>query len=1078
MKPYEFYKKRRPELFSDSEVIELTKLPREVLAYELSKISTNQKQDEFEILCRKLAEKFISPNLIPQVGPTGGGDGKTDFETYSVSKFISDRWFVPEQGWNSGEKWAFAISSKEDWKGKAKDDIKKIVETKRGYTLVYFMTNQLVSSKKKKDAQDQFKKEFNVEVTILDGGWILEKIYNNDLTDIAVNSLNLSKEFISKEIKLGPNDTRKKKELDEIEKKIENPNRYFKHDFQLVSDAIESALLSRKLERPRGEVEGKFDRAFRFCKKLNNTKQWIRLYYQRAWTYFYYYEDYSLFIDDYKCLKTYISRHSSIYDVELYFNIFNLLISLEFSDCCVLSDYEIVFDDERKKILQLLVEIENKKETPNSALIAHTYKVFLELSYSVLQNKKPDNIFKELSEIIIKSEFFLDFPFEKTKKIIEDYGKLFPDNNEYDNLIIKLAQLSEKRYSEINSGDVFIRRGLQKIQAEYYKESIVFFGKAFMKFAKIETQNRMYMVLHGLGVAYRELGLLWASNNSFLTACSISFKSISVSGTLSKTTIQSIKEIIKNELFLGRVSSFFSWHEMYSLLNQSFGIDKNNENNEKISFTALNDACFSTRILNTYNECIDDLQYLPDMLEKLELFSSQNTVLYKLGYTEEIIEYYEKINNEKELDNFFYQVANQPFVEQMIYQTNFMSENEIQLYSIILGCKFYIKFVKDNEMLLVAETLFAFMEGFFATSINVIIPHVECITMNLKKIENAYNLDFTYNSLTSEYDVFINNNFYIIKDNRKNVHNFLFKFISDIFARHFIAKDSMSIIQNLFIKEEVQERLASVIDHRNITINLFGDRPKLFFKDWINYLKPTKYIFKRETPISYIKDVKNENKLLKKTDIDKIRHDEIKALSVIDVELWDKANWNGFGCLFNPQIGPGIILTYENPNEGKKIFDKWIANFGHEDKDELIKITIIRGVDEKHPYWYRVHISSNIEKSSRDKSNKLFTISSRIREITPNTPHNLNKLLEMFKAMHKYRRYPAKMSDEGNDIVPFIDRGILKTSLNVKEAWEIGEHDLDRLVIKENDSPIIPNAVAKDAPVLKILNRTVNINII
>ncbi len=43
----------------------------------LIKLSTNQKQDEFETFCRRLSEKYIAPNLIPQVGPTGGGDGKT-----------------------------------------------------------------------------------------------------------------------------------------------------------------------------------------------------------------------------------------------------------------------------------------------------------------------------------------------------------------------------------------------------------------------------------------------------------------------------------------------------------------------------------------------------------------------------------------------------------------------------------------------------------------------------------------------------------------------------------------------------------------------------------------------------------------------------------------------------------------------------------------------------------------------------------------------------------------------------------------------------------------------------------------
>lgn len=141
MTPSEFYSELRPEVFSDSEIISESNLQKEVLAYELSIISTNQKQDEFETLCRRLAEKFIAPNVIPQVGPTGGGDGKTDSETYPVSEDISDRWFTPENGWDKNENWAFAISAKEAWKGKAKSDVKKIVETKRGYTRVYFMSN-------------------------------------------------------------------------------------------------------------------------------------------------------------------------------------------------------------------------------------------------------------------------------------------------------------------------------------------------------------------------------------------------------------------------------------------------------------------------------------------------------------------------------------------------------------------------------------------------------------------------------------------------------------------------------------------------------------------------------------------------------------------------------------------------------------------------------------------------------------------------------------------------------------------------------------------------------------------------
>ncbi len=1067
MKPSEFYKIRRPEYFSDSEIISEAVLPREILAYELSKISTNQKQDEFETLCRRLAEKFITPNLIPQVGPTGGGDGKTDSETYPVSPSISDRWFVPENGWHKDEKWAFAISAKEEWKGKAKGDIKKIVDTKRGYTRVYFMTNQLVSSKKKKDAQDEFEKEFDIEVVILDGEWILEHIYNNNITDVAIDSLNLSSAYKRKEKRLGANDSYRLKELEKLEQNISNPNRYFEHDFQLVEDSLEAAILSRMIEKPRDEVEGKFDRAFRFCKKVNNAKQWIRVYYQRAWTYLNWYDDYPLFVEDYKSLKSYISKDSDISDVELYFNLFNLLNALSFNTVCNLTDYKIDIENERIEIIDILSEFENNEQKPNSALTAKTYKSLLELTNCIHKRENPTDYFRKLSNILLQSSSFIDYPFESTKQIIEELGNIFPNDIEYDKLIDNLAEISEKRYSELASGELFVRRGGQKLNAKHYKESIVYFGKAVMKLAKEESKDGMCLVLLGLGMAYRELGLIWASTNCYISVCSLSFKSISERGNLNKRIFQSLEEIIKNELFIGRLPSLFTWYEMLSILNRAKIVK--NENKEDIPFPVLTDGCLSTRILHTDTVHTEELQYLPDLLERLELYSSYNTVLYKLGHIDKIINDYKDIKNEQDLDGFFKMVANQPFVDQMLHQTIFMSEDELHLSSNILGCKILIKFSKDIEILLAAETLLAFLEGFFATSMSELMSYTETITINIRSAKEISNLEFTYNELDEEYNISVNN-FNIKTENRSFIWDSMLKFITDILVRHFIAKDIEHFVSNLFKKEEIHERLSLIIEHRNFIINLLGEKPKLFFNDWRNYVKPKEYISIRKIPISYTKDIKEVKKEFLKKDIDKVRHDEIKTHSVIDVPLWDKAKWKGFGFLLHPLEGLGIILAYENVDAGIKIFDKWINKFGKEDKLDLIRITIIKGVDKSNPYWYRVHISANIETKNSLQSNKFFVVASRIHEMNANSPENLNNLIGLFNTMKKYKLYPAKISQSGNHIEPFFDKGILKTTLIIKDAWEIGENDLDRVVIKENDKPIIPEGNTK-APVLKILNK-------
>lgn len=1063
MTPSEFYKQKRPELFSDSEIIKQTTLPREYLSYELSKISTNQKQDEFETLCRRLAEKFISPNLIPQVGPTGGGDGKTDSETYPVSEDISDRWFSPENGWNKNENWAFAISAKEVWKGKAKSDVKKIVETKRGYTRVYFMSNQLISSKKKKDAQDEFIKEFEIDVVILDGEWILEKIYGNNLINLVVDALNLSDSFKSTK-RLGSNDTRRVKELEELEEKINNPAMYSEYDFQKVEDALESAILSRMLEKPRDEVEGKFDRVLRFCKKKNNKRQLIRIYYQRAWTYINWYDDCPAFIEYFIKFKEYISKESTMVDIEDYFTLFISLHNLSVMEVCNLEEFSIDIEVEKKDINNILMLITENKDRPTSSLMSRTHLSFLKLIYrDTLEDIKES--FVELSNILLESKPYLDYPFETTLKMIEEMGKAFPNLKEYDELIDTIAELSEKRNSELASGIIFLKRGTQKLEHGYNKESIVYFGKAIIKIAKEETQNYLYFTLLGLGMAYRNLGLIWASNNCYISACNLSFRLSDEKGTLSKKTYRVVKEILTNELLIGRIPLLLTWHEMFLLFHENLQID---DSEEEVPFVDLVDGLFSTRLMNTQNTIDDKMKYLPDMLTNQILWLSQDTILYQQGYIDLSISERKDITTENELDKYYQMVGNQPFVEQMLYDTDFMAEDNLSIYSNLLGCKFQINFAKDKEMLFVAETLLAFFEGFMGTSLSNIHSHREQIIINIMENKDSDKIYFEYDEDCFEYNFYINtkNSFELPWDE-------IMKFSIDILGRNFLIDDYKIHFTNLFEKEEVHERLSLILGHKDNILNILGDKPKLFFDDWIDYYKPDEYSYKREEKVTFKYEKISESKSTKytKDDMDEISHKKVRTHTIIDMSLWDKAKWRGVGFAFHPQDGLYLLLAFDNIENGKKIFGEWLQNFGSLDKEDIINITIIKGIDKKEPFAYKVMVSKNEKLIKSIISDGIAKIVSRVHKMDAKTPDNLNNLISGFKHFKKYKLIPASINNNG-EAEPIFDKAITKTSLIVKDAWEIGENDLERAVIQKEDNPIIPDKHKYDAPILNKIDYT------
>lgn len=122
------------------------------------------------------------------------------------------------------------FSAKTNWKPKVKSDVKKIIDTNRGYTKIFFFSNQKISSKNKKEIQDQTKNDYDVELIILDAEWILENVYSNQLLNIVIESLNLSRTFLEEKV-VGSKDAEKIKELEKLEHQINSPNRFLKSTF-------------------------------------------------------------------------------------------------------------------------------------------------------------------------------------------------------------------------------------------------------------------------------------------------------------------------------------------------------------------------------------------------------------------------------------------------------------------------------------------------------------------------------------------------------------------------------------------------------------------------------------------------------------------------------------------------------------------------------------------------------------------------------------------------------------------------------------------------------------------------------
>lgn len=102
---FSYYREKRPEKFSDTVETYDIPLTKELFEQQMNFLSIQKKQSAFENFIVAVAQRKITPNIKPQTGPDGGGDGKVDAETYQVSDDISDKWYSSEntaKGMNFG----------------------------------------------------------------------------------------------------------------------------------------------------------------------------------------------------------------------------------------------------------------------------------------------------------------------------------------------------------------------------------------------------------------------------------------------------------------------------------------------------------------------------------------------------------------------------------------------------------------------------------------------------------------------------------------------------------------------------------------------------------------------------------------------------------------------------------------------------------------------------------------------------------------------------------------------------------------------------------------------------------------
>lgn len=1037
---FSYYREKRPEKFSDT--VEKYEIPltKELFEQQMDLLSTKKMQSAFENFVVAVAKRVITPNIKHQTGPDGGGDGKVDAETYRVSDDISDKWYSTEDTASGCELWAFAISCKKQWKTKVESDIEKIAAIGRGYTRALFFSNQFIKSSTRADVERSLSDQYGIKVEIYDRLYLENVVFQDKCIDLALEHLGFSDAYKKKTVIVGPNDKARRSRLEEIEKSILRPIDGF--DTGYVDELHEACILSRGLELPRTEVEGRFNRAIRECDRHGSKQQMFLLIYDHAWTSFFWHEDIDATYNDFQKLKTFIDTDCSVYRIERITNILTNLINVAKAG---------LFPAEKVKpeweyIKSVLIRLECDESKPSCVLFLRIYLCVQRLIIHIQQGTSIIDDLTTLRPLLLESASHLEISFESNYQIMEMLSGVIDESPEFDALVDEMADILADKRMRVEAADLRCSRALSHISKKNWTSAIKQLGFCVYAYEQEEHLEDLIKSSGYMGIALSHLNLPYSAEAYLLKSVSFLLKNFYATGVVPHLLVTVLHKLCEIELRLGRLVMYWNWYELLNVIatNGQF-----REEQSIIESCQIDDSAWACRF------SVEDLRQpsiaqLPDIFERLGMFTSSEYLKYILGYTEEVDEKcLPTIRDIAESPK----MKTQPLFNQLLGKVNISTNGDAYQRTTVRNYIITINYENDCETQQLVEILLASIESFFATFDR----------FDVLALDSKINIQLIHSDEPSCFKPKESNSDYIFNVNKSDFTDekcweCIVMLISCLLTRNSVTKES---IETLLETRQNGERLmdrVSVLQHtKEAMTNVLGCSFKYRLEDWARDTDKC-YVYKGNC--TDFNDYDYTNNLQSDTTIIKIND---------DMSLWEGAEWKGCGFIHDQwgQTPPIFGLAFGNLLRGERITSEWKLD---ERKDKpQIRIYLIKGIDANNPTYYRVCIAPAFP-HDKDSNQRYVATMCRKHTMTPATNENLARFEEQYKRFGGCWLMAFQITDKNEIVMPKSFDGAFKfTEVVFCEAHSIGLMDEARIAIEPYDVPFIPESCKNNAPILEVL---------
>jgi hypothetical protein len=1044
--PSQFMRTLRPELYSDSASRIRYRLNAEVLSHHLETITERNQTHDFELFCRKLCERTICPNLRPATGPEGGGDSKADTETTPVAEEISKLTYVGTA--NSGsERWAFAFSAKKKWAEKVRSDVAGIAATNRGYKRIIFVTSRAARAKDRATLEDVLSNEYGIPITIHDRSWIIEEVVEKDRRDLAFHYLGIGEETSDKD--LGPSDYSRSRQLDEIERELADPTTFVGMPMQRAADALVAAKLARGLELPRTDVEGRFLRAVRLADDGGTHRQRLAARYEALWTGVWWYDDIPSLLSGYDAFEALMLDDTQASNLELLCNLAQVLFTTVVTG--QMTPEQVQLEPRVRRLSSRLDALSKDAERPNNALEATTSLLVVRVNLAMLAQDRTTlaSLWPQFGEVLSRAEGLGEFDAARLSQLIERFGDVAGDDRGYRDLVDQLADFTTKRTGESEGALVLLRRARQ-LDFDQNMEMIRLLGRAARLLSKKEHAQEQVRALAELSVAYKSAGLAWAARASATSAAVTMFVDAHDGSELPASVFPILMNVAWMALALKYLPEVLDTIQVARgcLAGLPFDEESAERAREQLQEFDLVLACQLVTLSEAELSC---LQSVPDVLRGLGLHHSWSALMYRLGYEDQLRAdgWIPASGSENDVANLFAQMAGQSTGVARWRPAVLNGETTQTCATAVLGVRIDVSHEPTDTAIIVAEAIAGSIEAFFATAFELeAFGHVE--RFDVRVVESGTStfvvetdLDHMRMTVQCPQGVFPGS-----PGTYSDFQRMLFEVATRIFWATCHTKSYGDAADRLLGPDAAADRLAMIGSLCLSRHRIFGGVARL--SKWDQHA-PQRYELRSDSPT--VVEQPRATRHVEQDDTDEgtpskvTNHDAVVVRSVIDMHLWDQAGWTGtaFGG-FGDAAPPFLALVFKNQDAATKLFERWRERFGSRDNAEEIYIGIIRQCSAEHPAHYGLVVTSQLPDDG-DSRAQFSTLVSRSLTMEPDSDVNLSRFLKDYERVGTYLLMPMVLEDGQAQPTLLKDLYVLKRTLHVKRAADVGPFDPENLFL-------------------------------